>query len=135
VSAIFLLKISFVIIVGKKDIRNMFVLPSSQNESNSNYHNKICQHFPLPLNQKPRHLNLSFKFSPPRVILIRMLKGRNTILTIGFRIRGQKNKIGLPCGDYKLLWKSGCEFHHFLCRRFPCNRINVYIEIPPNHHP
>jgi hypothetical protein len=42
VSATFLLRVSFVIIVGKRDIRNMFVLPSSWNGTNFNYHNKIC---------------------------------------------------------------------------------------------
>jgi hypothetical protein len=72
-----------VIIVGKRDIKKLFVLPSSQNESNSDYHGKIYQHLPLPLNQKLRHLNLPLKLSPPRVIPIRMLKRRNTILTKG----------------------------------------------------
>jgi len=81
VSATFPPKISFVIIVGKRDIRKVFVLPSSQNESNFDYHGKICQHLPLPLNQKPKHLNLPLKLSPPRVVLIRMLRGRNTMLT------------------------------------------------------
>ncbi len=42
VSATFLLKISFVIIVEKRDIRNLFVLPSSQSGSNSDYNGKIC---------------------------------------------------------------------------------------------
>jgi len=81
VSATFLPRISFVIIMGKKDIRKLFVLPSSLNESNSNYHDKICQHLLLPLNQKPRHLSLPHKFSPPRVIPVRMLKRRSTMLT------------------------------------------------------
>ncbi len=36
------------IIVGKKDIRKLFVLPSSQNGSNFDYHDKICYHLPLP---------------------------------------------------------------------------------------
>jgi hypothetical protein len=82
VSATFLSIISFVIIVGKRDIKKVFVLPSSWNGSNFNYHGKICQHLLLPLNQKPRHLNLPFKFSPPRVIPIRMLR-RNTMLIRG----------------------------------------------------
>jgi hypothetical protein len=73
-NATFLPRISFVIIVGKKDIRKLFVLPSSQNGNNSNYHIKIYQHLLLPLNQKPRHLNLPFKFSPPKVIPVRMLR-------------------------------------------------------------
>jgi hypothetical protein len=40
-SATFFPRISFVIIVGK-DIRKLFILPSSQNISNFDYHNKIC---------------------------------------------------------------------------------------------
>jgi hypothetical protein len=40
-SATFLLRISFMIIVGKRDIRKLFIVPSSQNESNSDYHDKI----------------------------------------------------------------------------------------------
>jgi hypothetical protein len=56
-------------------------LPSFRNKSNSDYHGKICQHLPLPLNQKPRHLNLPRKFSSPKVIPIRMLRRRNTMLT------------------------------------------------------
>jgi hypothetical protein len=80
-SATFLLKISFVIIMGKRDIKKLFVLPFSQNENNSDYHNNICQHLLLPLNQKPRHLNLPLMFSPPRVILVKMLRRRSTILT------------------------------------------------------
>jgi hypothetical protein len=80
-SPTFLPRISFVIIVGKKDIRKLFVLPSSRNESNFDYHGKICQHLPLPLNQMPRHLNLALMLSPPRVISIRMLKRRSIMLT------------------------------------------------------
>jgi hypothetical protein len=71
ICATFLLKIYFVIIVGKRDIKRLFILPSSQNISKSDYHNKICQHLPLPLNQKPRHLNLPLMFSPPRVNLVK----------------------------------------------------------------
>jgi hypothetical protein len=82
-SATFLRRISFVIIVGKKDIRKLFVLPSSWNESNSDYHGKICQHLLLPLNQKPRHLSLPLRLSPPRIIPVRMLKRRNTMLIRG----------------------------------------------------
>jgi hypothetical protein len=82
-NATFLPKISFVIIVGKKDIKKLFILPSSQKGSNSDYHGKICQHLPLPLNQEPRHFNLPLKLFPPRVILVRMLRKRNTMLTSG----------------------------------------------------
>jgi hypothetical protein len=81
VSVTFLSKISFVIIVGKKDLKKLSVLPSSWTGSNSDYHDKIYQHLPLPLNQKPRHLNLLFKLCPPRVILVRMLRRRSTMLT------------------------------------------------------
>jgi hypothetical protein len=83
VNSTFLPRISFVIIMGKRDIRKLCVLPSSRNGSNSDYYNKIWQHLSLPLNQKPRHLGLPLKLSPPRVILVRMLRRRNTILTIG----------------------------------------------------
>jgi len=83
VSATFLPKISFVIIVGKRDIRNLSVLPSSQSRSNSDYDAKICQHLPLSLNQKLRHLNLPFRLCPPRVIPTRMLRRRSTMLTRG----------------------------------------------------
>jgi hypothetical protein len=82
-SATFLPKIPFVIIVGKRDIRKLFVLPSFQNGNNSNYHGKICQHLLLPFNQKPRHLSFPFRLSPPRVIPVRMLRKRGTMLTRG----------------------------------------------------
>jgi len=68
---------------GKRDIRNLFVLPSSQSGSNSDYNGKICQHLPLSLNQKPRHLNLPLRLYPPRVIPTRMLRRRNIMLTRG----------------------------------------------------
>jgi hypothetical protein len=83
VNATFLPRISFMIIVGKKDIKKLFVLLSSQNRSNSDYHGKICQHLPLPLNKKSRHLSLLFKFSPPRVISVRMLRKKSIMLTRG----------------------------------------------------
>ncbi len=82
-SATFLLRISFVIIMGKKDTMKLFVLLNSQNKSNSDYHDKICQHLPLPFNQKPRHLNLPFKLSPPKVIPVRMLRRMSIMLTRG----------------------------------------------------
>jgi hypothetical protein len=82
-SATFLPRIFFVIIVGKRDIRKLFVLPSSRNGSNSDYHGKICKYLPLPLNQKPMHLNPPFMFSPPRVIPIRMLRKNITMLIKG----------------------------------------------------
>jgi len=66
---------------GKREIREFFVLPSFQNISNFDYHSKICQHLPLPLNQKPKHLSLPPKLSPPRVITIRMPRRRSTMLT------------------------------------------------------
>jgi hypothetical protein len=72
-----------VITLGKRDIMKLFVLPSFRKGSNSDYHDKICQHLPLPFNQKPRHLNLPLKLSPPRVIIVRMLRRRNTMLTRG----------------------------------------------------
>jgi hypothetical protein len=80
VSATFLSRISFVIIVGKKDIKKLFVLPSSQNKSNFDYHGKICQHFSVLFNQKPKHLSLPLRLSPPRVIPIRMLRRRSIML-------------------------------------------------------
>jgi hypothetical protein len=82
-SATFLPRISFVIIMGKRDIRKLSVLPSSWNGNNSDYHGKICQHLPLSFNQKPRHLNLPFKLCPPRVIPIRMLRRRSTMIIRG----------------------------------------------------
>ncbi len=81
-NATFLPRISFVIIVGKMDIKKLFILLSSRNGSNSNYHGKIYQHLPLPLNQKWRHLNLPLKLSSPKVIPVIMLR-RNTMLTQG----------------------------------------------------
>ncbi len=83
VSATFLLRISFVIIVGKRDIRNLSILPSSRNGSNSDYNGKIYQHLLLSLNQKPRHLSLPLRLCSPRVILTRMLRRRSTMLTRG----------------------------------------------------
>jgi len=41
-NATFLPKIYFVIIVGKKDIRKLFILLSFWNENNFDYHSKIC---------------------------------------------------------------------------------------------
>jgi hypothetical protein len=79
----FLPRISFVIIVKKKDIRELFVLPSSWNGSNSDYHGKIYQHLSLPFKQKPRYLNLPLRISPPKVILVRMLRRKNMMLTRG----------------------------------------------------
>jgi len=55
---------------GKKGHQEV-VLPSSWNGNNSDYHGKICQHLPLPLNQKPRLFSLPLKLSPPKVILVR----------------------------------------------------------------
>ncbi len=66
---------------GKEGIKKLFVLPNSQNRSNFDYRNKICQHLLLPLNQKPRHLSLPLKLSPPNVIPMRMLRRRSTMLT------------------------------------------------------
>jgi hypothetical protein len=63
--------------MGKKDIKTLFVLPSFQNGSNSDYHGKICQHLMLLFNQKPRHFNLPLKLSSPGVILVRMLRKHN----------------------------------------------------------
>jgi hypothetical protein len=82
-NATFLPRISFVIIVRKRVIRKLFILPSSRNRNNSDHHGKICQHLSLHLNQKPRHFNLSLRLSPPRVIPVRMLRRRNTMLTRG----------------------------------------------------
>jgi hypothetical protein len=82
-SATFLPRISFVIIVKKRDIRKLSVLPSSRNKSNSDYHDKIYQHLPLPLNQKPKHLTLPFRLCPPKVIPVRMLRRRNIMLIRG----------------------------------------------------
>jgi hypothetical protein len=82
-SATFLLRISFVIIGGNRNIRKLFVLPSFWNGNNSNYHGKICQHLPLPLNQKLRHISLPLRLPPPRVIPLRMLRRKNTMLTRG----------------------------------------------------
>jgi hypothetical protein len=76
-SATFLPRIPFVIIVGKKDNKKLFVLPSSQNGINYNYHGKIYEHLPLPLNQKPKNFNLPFRLLPPRVILLKILRRRS----------------------------------------------------------
>jgi len=65
-SATFLPNISFVIIMGKRDIMNLSVLSSTQNESNSDYNSKICQHLPLSLNQKLRHFNLLTQALPTK---------------------------------------------------------------------
>jgi hypothetical protein len=70
-----------VIIVGKKDIKKMFVLPSSWNGNNSNYHGKICQHLPLLVNQKPKHLSLPFKLSPTKGKSSKNVKKRSIMLT------------------------------------------------------
>jgi hypothetical protein len=83
VSATFIPRISFMIIMGKRNIRKLFVLPNSQNGSNSDYHNKIYQHISSPLNQKLRHLSLPLKLSPPKVIPVKMLRRRSTMLIKG----------------------------------------------------
>jgi hypothetical protein len=66
VSVTILLRICFVIIVGKRDIKKLFVLLSSRNKNNFDYHGKIYQHLPLPFNQKPKHLSLPLRLSPPK---------------------------------------------------------------------
>jgi hypothetical protein len=40
----------------------------------------MCQHLLLPLNQKWKHLNLPLRLSPLRVIPVRMLRRRSTML-------------------------------------------------------
>ncbi len=54
------------IIVGNRDIRKLSVLPSSQNGSNYDYHDKIYQHLPLPLNQKAKALQPSTQALPTK---------------------------------------------------------------------
>jgi len=81
INVTFLLRIYFVIIVGKRDIKKLSVLPSSRNGNNSNYHSKICQHLLLSLNKKPKHLSLPLRLCPPKVIPTRMLRRRSTMLT------------------------------------------------------
>jgi hypothetical protein len=81
VNATFLSRISFVIIVGKKDIRKLFVLLSSRNKSKFDYRDKIYQHLPLPLNQKPRHFSLSLRLFASKLIPLKMLRRRSTMLT------------------------------------------------------
>jgi hypothetical protein len=94
VSVTFLLRISFVIIVGKRDIRKLSILPSSQNRNNFDYHGKIYQHLLMSLNQKPKHFNLPLKLCPPRVIPIRMLR-RNTMVTRGRCFKPMQFKLRL----------------------------------------
>jgi hypothetical protein len=83
VNVTFLPRISFVIIVGKRDIRNLSILPSSQSGSNFDYNGKIYQHLLLSLNQKPRHLSLPLRLCPPRVIATKMLRRRRKMLIRG----------------------------------------------------
>jgi len=83
VSVTFLPRISFVMIVRKRDIRNLSIFPSSQSGSNSDYSGKICQHLPLSLKPKPRHLRLPLKLCPPRVIPTRMLRRKSIMPTRG----------------------------------------------------
>jgi hypothetical protein len=111
-SATFLPRISFVIIVGKKDIKNLFVLPSSQSKNNCDYNDKICQHLQLSLNQKPRHLSLPLKLCPLRVVPTRMLRRRITMLTRGrcfkpmqFKFRFYKMNSN-HWGPNLLIWKA-----------------------------
>ncbi len=81
VNATFLPRISFVTIVGKRDIKKVSILPSFWNGRNSEYHGKICLHLSLPLNQKPNNLSFPLMFCPPKVIPIRMLTRRSIMLT------------------------------------------------------
>jgi hypothetical protein len=85
VNVTFLPRNSFVIILGKRDINKLFVLSSFRNGSNVDYHGKICQHLPLPLNQKPRHFNLPLMLFSPRLILVRILRTNSTMLIRGRR--------------------------------------------------
>jgi len=57
----------------------------------------------MPLNQKPRHLNLQLRLSPPRVILIRMLRRRNTMLTKGRCFKPMPLKFKLYKNELKSL--------------------------------
>jgi hypothetical protein len=86
-SASFLPRISFVIIVGKRDIRKLSILPNSRNGSHSDYHGKIYQHLPFPLNQKSRHFSLPLRLCPPRVILVRVLTRRRCFRPMQFKFR------------------------------------------------
>ncbi len=68
---------------GKEGHQETVCFANSQNGNNFDYHGKICQHLPLPLNQKPRCLSLPLKLCLPRVIPVRMLRRRNKMLTRG----------------------------------------------------
>jgi hypothetical protein len=88
-------RICFVITIRNRDIMKLFVLPSSRNRSNSDYHGKICQHILLPFNQKPRHFNLPLMLFPPRVIPIRMFLKNSTTLTKGRRFKPMPLKFNI----------------------------------------
>jgi hypothetical protein len=113
-----------VIIVGKRNIRNLFILPSSQSESNSDYNGKICQHLPLSHNQKPRHLSLPLRLCPPRVIPTRMLRRRSTMLTRGRCFKPMQFKFKL----YKMN-SNHCEPNLLIEKASPPNQLimpNMY---------
>ncbi len=100
------------IIVGKRDIRKLSVLPSSQSESNSDYNGKICQHLPLSLNQKPRHLSLPLRLCPPRVIPTRMLRKRSKMLIKGRCFKPMQFKFRLYKMNSNLKGKSSQPVSH-----------------------
>jgi hypothetical protein len=87
--------ISFVIIVGKRDIRKLFGLPSFRNGSNFDYHDKIYQHLSLPFNQKPKHFSLPFMLFPLMVISVRMLIRKSKMLTKGMCFKPMPFKFNL----------------------------------------
>jgi hypothetical protein len=92
-SVTFFLRISFVIIVGKRDIMKLFILPSSRNEINFDYHGKICQHLSLPFNQKPRHLNLSLRLSPTKGNSSKNVKKKEVLQAHAAQIQTLQNEL------------------------------------------
>ncbi len=79
-SAPFLPKISFVIIMGKKDIKKLFVWQVPGMETTPITIAKSTSIFRCP---STKTQGLPLKLSPPKVIPIRMLRRKNTMLTKG----------------------------------------------------
>jgi hypothetical protein len=73
----------FCVIVGKRDIEKIVCFAKFSKRKQFRLPRQNLLAFFAALNQKPRHLNLPFRFSPPRVIPVRMLRRRSTMLVRG----------------------------------------------------
>jgi hypothetical protein len=66
---------------GKEGYQDCLFCQVPRTKATLNTTGKIYMHLLLPFNQKARHISLPLKLSPPKVIPMRMLRKRSTMLT------------------------------------------------------